>query len=245
MKALLNVMLKGAVVGTVATLLAVGCGDNNDDNDNPGGEAGEGGSGGSSGGTKNQAGTKSDAGDGNGGAASPGAGAPGEGGSGAATGGAATGGAPEGGSAGGESGPDPFAEGGAGLGGASYEGPAIAKFCNSLTFGPEGEEMPTTFRLEIGEGNDKVTFTASTGECAPADGDACTVIPTGEAVPIRLFDVDGQDPLDDATGTITADEQYVFITDLDTSGAEPFPIWNALFVNPKFTCEDVTYTDTF
>ena len=244
MKALFKLILKGSLVSMIAMAAATGCGDDADNGgtDNEGGES-------STAGTKNTSGTKNSAGEpstdggtstGNGGTDAQGGDTTGVGG---ASGGSGGSGAGEGGIDSGGAGPDPF--GGAANGGAvnEYMGPPIAKFCNTLLFDENEGGAPgvsTTMRLEIGTGLDKVTFTASTDECVPADGDACTEIPSGPAVVVNLFDVDDDTlPIDFATANIAENDQLVFYTDVDNNG----PIWNVSALNPGFACEDVTYDD--
>jgi hypothetical protein len=246
MKALFKLLLKGSLVSAIAMATATGCGDDSSDDD---GDGGEGNSGGSAAGTKNTSGSAGeDSTDGGTSTGTGGTDAQGgqttgvggtSGGSGAGEGGATT-------DAGG-AGTDPF--GGAASGGAGneYMGPAIAKFCNTLTFDPDGaggeggaSPQPTTMRLEIGVGNEKVTFTAATDECVPADGAACTEVPTGAAVLVNLFDVDDDTvPIDFATIDIAENDQLIFYTDVDNNA----PIWNVRGLNPGFMCEEVTYDD--
>lgn len=229
-----SLILKCSLAGAVALAVASGCGDNKDD-ETPSGEAGEGNSGGSSAGSKNDGGSKSDAG------STSDAGEPSNGGS-ESVGGA---GPDAGGAANAGSGGSDLFGGAPGTGGAAgtpYEGPPVAKFCNTLYFGDD----PTTFRLEVGTGNDKVTFTAASGECVPADGNACTEIPSGEAVTVALFDVDADtDPVDFADIAISENTQYLFVTDTDTvvvdQMEEIVPIWSGGSLKAEFACEDVTY----
>lgn len=240
MKALFKLMLKGSLVSMIAMAAATGCGDDADD----GGNDGAGGEDTSAAGTKNTSGSANVAGDtsSDGGTSPGGGGAPDGGGEGPGVGGASGGvGSGEGGTAnGGGAGPDPFGGAASGGAGSGYEGPPIAKFCNTLTFGTEQDPMPTTMRLEIGVGNDKVTFEASTDECVPANAVACTVIPTGAAVLVNLFDVDDDTlPIDTATLEIVQDEQLLFFTDIDGQN----PVWAARTINPSFACEDITYDD--
>jgi hypothetical protein len=239
MKALFKLVLRGSLVGAIAMATATGCGDDADDGD---GNGGEGNSGGSAAGTSGAAGDDSTDG-----GTSPGnGGTDAQGGQGGQTTGVGGSGAGEGGATTdtGGAGSDPF--GGAANGGAvnEYMGPSIAKFCNTLVFDEGGEGgapgQPTTMRLEIGVGNDKVTFTAATDECVPADGEACTEIPSGQAVLVNLFDVDDDTvPIDFATANIAENDQLIFYTDIDNNA----PIWNFRGLNPGFACEDVTYDD--
>jgi hypothetical protein len=241
-------MLKGSLVSLLAVAAATGCGDDSDNGDG-GGEAGEGNSGGAAAGEKNTSGSANLAGEtGSDGGTSPGSGgAPSEAGTGTAAGGASGGasggaGAGEGGTAdGGGAGPAPFGGAAGGGGDSGYQGPPLAKFCNTVMSGTAEDPMPTTLRLEIGAGVDKMTFTASSGECVPADGEACTEIPTGAAVLVSLFDVEEDTlPLDAATIEILQDEQLIFYSAVNEA-MEPF--WDVRVVNPTFACEDITYDD--
>jgi hypothetical protein len=232
MKALFKLVLRGSLVGAIAMATATGCGDDSSDGD---GDGGEGNSGGSSAGTQNTSGSANEAGDTSNGGTTSTAGS---------TGGGEGGTTSEGGA-----GPDPFG-GAPSEGGATYDGPAVAKFCNTLTFDPDGAggaggagsapAEPTTLRLEIGEGADMVSFTATTGECVPADGEACTEIPTGPAVLISLFDVDDDaEPLDFAPVEVLESEQWIIYTDVD--GGQP--IWNGGTLKPTFECSAIKYED--
>lgn len=238
MKALFKLVLRGSLVCAIAMATATGCGDDSSDGD---GDAGEGNSGGSAAGTKNTSGS-ANAGEPSNGGSTSNAGAPSDGGTDSGTGGTGEGGsATEGGS-----GPNPFG-GAPSEGGATYDGPAIAKFCNTLTFDPDGaggeggaSAEPTTLRLEIGEGDEMVSFTATTGECVPPDGEACTEIPTGPAILISLFDVDDDaEPLDFGPVEVLESEQWILYTDI----ANDQPIWNGGTLKPSFACEDILYED--
>jgi hypothetical protein len=243
MKALFKLMLKGSLVSMIAMAAATGCGDDADDGDNDG----AGGEDTSAAGAKNTSGSANVAGDtGSDGGTSPGGGgAPDGGGEGPGIGGASGGvGSGDGGTmALGGAGPDPFggaANGGAGSG---YEGPPIAKFCNTLTLGKDddGNPLPTTMRLEVGVGVDKVTFTADTDECVPADGAVCSEVPSGAAVLVNLYDTaDDTLPIDFANVEILENDQLIFFTTLTE---EMDPIWDVRTVKPTFACEDITYDD--
>jgi len=236
MKALYKLVLRGSVVSALALVTAaVGCSDTNkDDETGAGGEPGKAGSSSTAGSSNNPGGAGGDAPTTAGTAGAGGA----EGGAGPTEGGAAgAGGAPV-------DRPDiVFSAGGDGAGGASDE-PAVAKFCNSLTFGTDDNPMDTTMILEIGEGNDKVTFTALSGTCAPADGAECKPIPLGDAVPVALFDADAPDTaLDEGTIKSRGGSNWIFYTDL-TEEAEPTPIvGGAPFESPA--CEDIIFEDVF
>lgn len=238
MKALFKLMLKGSLVSMIAMAAATGCGDDADD----GGNDGAGGEDTSSAGAKNTSGSANVAGDtGSDGGTSPGGGgAPDGGGEGPGVGGASGGaGTGEGGTmaVAGGAGPDPFGGAASGGAGSGYEGPPIAKFCNTLIF----DKMSTTMRLEVGVGIEKVTFTAATDECVPADGNACTEVPTGAAVLVNLYDTENDlAPIDFANVEILENDQLIFYTTLTE---ENDPIWDVRTVKPTFACEDITYDD--
>ena len=238
MNALLRLALKGSAIGAVALLTAAaGCSDSDkDDNDGAAGDSTTGGT--TNGGSSSNAGDKGTPGgdkgtagdDGNAGGTSN-------------AGGDATGGVDNGAGGGTDI---VFAQGGdANAGGAGTGGPAIARFCNDLTIGPDDEHQePTTLRLEIGEGADKVTFTATTGECAPADGEACAEIPTGTDVPIQMVDPSAPNlVLDSATATVRSGQNWLFYTDL-TDEQEPQPIFNGGALESP-VCDDIIYTDIY
>ena len=225
MKAFLRLVLKGSAVSAFAlTLAAVGCSDSDKDN-----EPGAGGDdGGGKGGTSSAGSGNDKGGEGGAGATTPG---------GADAGGAASGGADAGGAD----------AGGADAGGAggSDSGLSVAKFCNDLVTGEEPNEEDTTFILEIGEGADKVTFTAKTGECVPADGDACKSIPIGAEVPVKLFDADAPTVVLDNGVIDSADgDKWIFNTTV-SDDAEPAPVVEGNTVKPEFTCEEITYNDVY
>jgi hypothetical protein len=216
MNAFFKLMLKGSVVSAMAlTMAAVGCSDT-DKETTPG-------AGGESGGGK----------------------------AGSATGGSTTnGGDPgtDGGTGGVAAGAGPVDNGGADAGGAGGAGGAngvsVARFCNDLTFGTEADPMPTTLILEIGTGADKVSFTATTGECAPADGAACSSIPLGPNVPVALFDADETSmPLHEGEIDSADGDNWVFFTDL-SEDADPSPVANGGVVTDK-TCDEYTYADVY
>ena len=230
MNALFKIMLKGSAVSALAlTMAAVGCSDA--DKETETGAGGE--DGGGKGGTPSTGGSSTNGGEGGAGATAPGGADAG----GAEAGGAEAGGADAGGAGGAES------------------GVSVAKFCNDLTFGTEEAPMDTTFILEIGEGADKVTFTATTGECVPADGEACKTIPLGAKVPVALFDADDTSaPLYEGLIDSADGDKWIFNTGLETvedvtpACEEPpctFPIAEGNTVKPEFTCEEITYDDVY
>ena len=232
MNALFKLTLKSSAIGALAFFaITSGCSSSTDDDSGAGGDSGTtGGTNSTAGKSSTTAGKSGTGGDdaGNGGTPSGTAGA--------AEGGASNGGAPLVGEAGG--GPDfPLGMGGDSAGGAGT-GPAVAKFCNTLTFGGD----PTTMILEVGEGAAKVTFTAVSGECVPADGEACTEIPLGDDVLVSLFDAD--DPtsaLDSGAANVKAGQDWIFFTDVLDSQ----PIWDGgtITAGSGLSCEDITYDD--
>lgn len=227
MNALMKLVLKGSVVAILASGVATGCGSDKDDADT-GGAAGEP----SDGGSNTTAGTKGNEGGG-------GADAAGSGNEGGTTnlGGSTAGGETSGGAG---------ASGGAAQGGAS--GMAVGKFCNGivLTTDEDGEggapsvDNDTTFRVELGVGDDVVTFTAQTGQCAPADGEACTPIPVGN-VPYKLFDADTETELDSGmVPTVEDGQEWFFWSEIH----EGFPVLSG-DTQPALVCSEVTYDDVF
>lgn len=229
MRNIWKLILKGSLAGTVALAAVTACG--GDDDDDGMGAGGEGGgsdtAGTSNGASSNVAGEPgSQAGSASEGGATGEAGAP-QGGTTPGSGGAsADGGATEGGSG--------SIFGGASSGGAGAGDPASAKFCNTL-----GGD-PTTLRLEVAQGVNKVTFTAASGECAPADGEACSEIQSGQAVIVSLFDEsDDTLPLYVNPQKISDGESYVFA--VEEKGNDT--IWNVRALKAGVVCSDVTYAD--
>jgi len=251
MNALYKFVLRGSAIGALS-LMAVGAGCSSDDSDGgtkPGAAGDD--SGGSSHGGSSGGGTKSDAGE-------PGAGGgdqkPEGGGGTGGTGGTSGGGT--GGIGGENAGGDqssagapligPGAEGGSpafGAGGetSSGTGPSVAKFCNTLSFGNDA----TTMILVIGSGSEAVTFTASTGECAPPDGEECKEIPQGDDVPVTMFDADDTDtPLDEKSAPVGAGEDWVFWTDIQTENNKNFPIVTGTTLNQTVArCQEIVFSD--
>ena len=229
MNACFKLMLKGSALSALALVTAAaGCSDSNKDT-TPGAGGDSGGKAGSASqaGGMSKAGTANAAGDGTGGT---------------------NGGAMSGGAAGTDAGAGGVTTetGGAGDGGAggAASDPAIARFCNDLTFGTQQNPTDTTMVLEIGEGADKVTFTATTGHCSPVDGAACTPIPIGTDVPVALFDADDlTTAIDSGTIDTASGENWIFYTDLSTD-AQPAPVI-AGAPTTEVACVDVTYSDVY
>jgi hypothetical protein len=242
MNAFFKLVLKGSAIGALSLVaVAAGCSDSSDDNK---GDDAAGGDNSTTGGKNNTGGSNSNAGkDGAqaGDTSTPQGGDTSTMGGATSTMGGDNGVITMGGDKG--TGGDLIGAGGAGLGFGGQKGtgtgPSVAKFCNTLSFGA----ADTTMILEIGEGADKVTFTATTGECVPADGDACTEIPQGDAVSISMFDMD--DPstaLDTISIGVGAGEQLIFWTDLGGPDNDPFPIISGTSLDAaEQLCKDVTY----
>jgi hypothetical protein len=205
---------------------AVGCSDSD-----KGTETGAGGeSGGGKGGTPSAAGSTNNGGD----STDKG----GQGGAGPTPGGADAGGADAGGADAG--GADAGGADAGGAGGADAGGVSVAKFCNDLVTLADED---TTYILEIGEGADKVTFTAKTGVCVPADGVACKSIPLGPEVPVALFDAEAPTEVV-SSGTIdSADgDKWIFKTIVN---AQDEADMDGNAVSDEFTCEEITYDDVY
>ncbi len=66
---------------------------------------------------------------------------------------------------------------------------AVAKFCNAVVVSGE----PVSFDLRIGEGANLVHIVAASGTCSPIVNRACVPIPTGSAVPVGIYDLDGRE----------------------------------------------------
>jgi hypothetical protein len=97
-----------------------------------------------------------------------------------------------------------------------------------------------TLRLEVGQGAGKVTFTAAPGECAPADGEPCSEIGSGQAVVISLYDdANDQLPLYVNPQRIGDGESWIFTVakkGINTT-------WAARTLKGGVACEDVSFTD--
>lgn len=244
MNALLRLVLSGSAVGAIALMAASGCSSDSDDGtpapeggDNGGGTAGSSSKGGSTGKGGSASGGAPEGGAG-GGTEAPGGASPGgsdAGGSGGAGAGADSGGA--GTTGGAAAGSD---AGGSGTGGAGSV--AVGKFCNTLVFGQDPDFVSTTFRLEIGEGADMVSFTADSFECVPVTGTACSPIPVGTDIPVALFDADNDaQPLDSALVDIADGEEIYFWNDLD-NGNNPII---AAATDETLVCKDTDYDTLF
>lgn len=241
MNSLLRFVLSGSAVGVVAIMVASGCSSDSDGGTpTEGGDSG-GGTAGSSGSPSKGGSTGNQGGNGNGG--SPEAGTGGT----DAPGGASPGGSDAGGSGGAAAGSDTGGVNAGGMdagganagGGGAGAGVAVGKFCNPLTFG-EAEES-TTFRIDIGEGAAKVSFTADSFECTPIVGTACTPLPVGENIPVALFDLDDPSaPVDEKTIDILDGEEIYFEAD----APEGLPVINA-FTSNTLVCQNTDYTDIY
>lgn len=238
MNAWSKLVVNGSMLGLLATMVVVGCGDDNKDSngDNQGGEPA---AAGSSSGGKSSGGSNStpDAGEPSGGTSSE---------AGATTGGVpAQGGTDQGGTDQGGAN-----QGGADQGGAGGTGPetwdetiSVARFCNGLS-GVEDQNM--TFILEVGEGNDKVTFTANSHTCAPVDGAACTTLPLGQEVPVVLYEEGDDEPWYEGTINSEAGDQWLFTTFVDSDGEVFFPGLDGTTTNGLgLACNNLTYDDVY
>lgn len=234
MKAWSKLVVNGSLLGLVATMVVVGCGDDNKDtnDDNKGGEPA---AAGSSSGGKSSGGSNStpNAGETSGGTSSE---------AGASTGGVPT---AEGGT--GNAGGD---QGGADQGGAGGTGPetwdetiSVARFCNGLS-GTDNQNI--TFILEIGEGNDKLTFSADSHTCAPVDGAACTTLPLGQEVPVTLYQEGDDEPWYEGTINSEAGDQWLFTTFLANDGEVDYPSLDGTTTNGLgLACNNLTYADVY
>jgi hypothetical protein len=89
-----------------------------------------------------------------------------------------------------------------------------------------------------------VTFTATTGACAPVDGAACTAIPIGPSVPVALFDADDTSAaLYEGNVNSEDGDNWIFYTDL-SEDAEPSPIAQGQAIT-NAACDDITYDDVY
>lgn len=232
MHTFVRLMLKGSMVAAVAMAAVTGCGGDDDadaDADHTG-DGGDGSGGAATAGSNSTSGTAGEAQSGAG--APPGGTTPGD--SGAGPGGSTgTGGAgpTEGGAA--QGGDGSIFGGAPSSGGAGGVATTVAKFCNTSS-----DDM--TLRLEIGQGAGKVTFTAAPGECAPADGEPCSEIGSGQAVVISLYDdANDQLPLYVNPHRITEGESWIFT--VETKGINT--TWAARTIKAGVACEDVSFTD--
>jgi hypothetical protein len=232
MNAWLKLALRGSLLGTLGALVATGCGDDGktsveagDGGESVGGRGSEGGA--PEGGVPDQGGT----------GALPDAGEPSSGGTaGVGDGGSALGGSD---SVGG-SGPVAGSDSGAGAGGSAggEASTSVARFCNGLS-GLDAENL--TFVLEVGEGSEKVTFTADSFTCAPADGGACLPIPLGIEVPVALYQQGDPVPWFEGTVFSEFEDQWTFFTFLEMVQQDTVPSLDATTTNGTIACDDVTY----
>lgn len=82
---------------------------------------------------------------------------------------------------------------------------AVAKFCNGVIAGEE----PIELDLRIGSGSNIAHIVAESGTCSPLVNRACTAIPTGDAVPVNVYALDGS-PVYAATLPIVAGQSWIF-----------------------------------
>jgi hypothetical protein len=234
MNAWSKLVVNGSMLGLLATMVVVGCGDDNKDS-NGANNGGEPAAAGSSSGGKSSGGSNS----------TPNAGEPSGGTSSEA--GATTGGVPAQGGTGADGGTD---QGGADQGGAGGTGPetwdetiSVARFCNGLS---GANDANITYILEIGEGNEKVTFSAASHTCAPVDGAVCTTLPFGQEVPVVLYQEGDDEPWYEGTINSEAGDQWLFTTFLDNDGEVDFPSVEGSTTNGLgLACNNLKYSDVY
>ena len=82
---------------------------------------------------------------------------------------------------------------------------AVAKFCNEVTISGQAVDL----ELRIGSGASPVRIVARTGTCQPVVNTPCKAIPTGTAVPVKVYDVAGNN-LWMASPAIVAGDAWIF-----------------------------------
>jgi hypothetical protein len=115
-------------------------------------------------------------------------------------------------------------------------GPAAGKFCNTLT----ANGMSVDFILSIGQ--PPVRLTASSRNCTPINGAACTALPTGEQPYSFAFvnPMNGQElEIEGGTMTIAPGAELFFWTLLDGMN----PILEGGVLRPEFKCSALQYSD--
>lgn len=241
MKAWWKVAVKGSVASALAFMVAMGC----DDEDGApvasnGGEGGADATGAA--GSEPQGGSEAQAGGESGGTSS---------GASAGMGGFAIGGYCASASdicGGGTGNVEPSSGGGGGQAAAGAAGAAagdpdasVARFCNGIS--DDGQNV--TFILEVGEGDEKVTFTANSFECAPPDGAACLPIPLGLEVPVALYEEGDPVPWYEGTLFSEAQDQWLLYTILQPIGDDAVPSVEGTTTNGEVACDDTTYEHAY
>jgi len=108
----------------------------------------------------------------------------------------------------------------------SSSGPtANARFCNNLTRNSGGF---TAYLSLVGSGVNEY-WTAYTGSCTP-----CKRVKAGVALTIEMGDE--SDWLARGPKTLTKNEQYMFVAEIDDEG---YPNWVSYIANDGYTCEDL------
>jgi hypothetical protein len=117
-------------------------------------------------------------------------------------------------------------------------GAASGKFCNTLT----ANGMSVDFILDIGM--PPVRMTASSRNCTPAAGAACTALPSGMNLPYSFAFLNPMTgavlELERGTMTIMAGTELFFWTFLD---AMNLPALEGGSLRPEFKCSALQYTD--
>lgn len=194
-------------------------GSNDDGNAGNGNGNGNAGDGGKQGGGKGGSGSTADAGDGSGNVGT-------DGGAGQASSGGQTGSGASGSNTGG-SGTTPPPTG------------AAAKFCNEVTYNGEYIDV----ELRVGTEDDYVSIVATTGTCQPMVNDDCTAIPTGDAVPVTLYDVNGSPLTDPGTVKISDGEGWIFYFYYDET--QQAAVLDGGTHGTPDQCSDVDFDDVF
>lgn len=82
---------------------------------------------------------------------------------------------------------------------------SVGSFCHPLAL----DDDEITLSLRLGEGDERVTLSASTGECSSSLGESCKAIPVGTDVPFELIDHNG-DVARTGDMVIESDSEYLF-----------------------------------
>jgi hypothetical protein len=82
---------------------------------------------------------------------------------------------------------------------------AVAKFCNAVVVGGESVSLD----LRVGSGANLVHIVAESGTCSPVVDRACVPIQTGSAVPLGIFDLNGEQ-IYDANVLIEPGDAWIF-----------------------------------
>jgi hypothetical protein len=102
---------------------------------------------------------------------------------------------------------------------------ANARFCNNLT---SNSGDFTAYLSLVGEGVNEY-WTAYTGACTP-----CKRVKSGRSLTIEMGDE--SDWIARGTKTLTTDQQYMFVAEIDSEGD---PNWVSYVAKSGYTCEDL------